>query len=349
VGRPRGTWDRKRLILAIKMTLGVVVVIAVGRHVARTWAELNREGELPRLDLGWLAASAGLYVGGLVLFGLWYWRIVAASATPIGGLAAVRAYIISHLGKYVPGKATVVLLRVGFSAPFGARPATSAFAAMYETLVMMASGSLIAAAGFALGPSRTAVLPLPGVGPVTVPLAWLALGPGLGFTALAMPQVFPRLSRLMSLPFPGVGPDALPRFRHRLLAEGMLWSLGGWTFWGLSQVAVIRALVPEGLPPSAWTIAVASVALATVAGFVVAIAPGGLGPREWVLYTALGSTGIIDEPRAVLAAVVLRLAWVLGELASAAALAPLRPPRPVGAATDAPAEGQAEVSLLNSP
>jgi uncharacterized membrane protein YbhN (UPF0104 family) len=105
-------------------------------------------------------------------------------------------------------------------------------------------------------------------------------------------------------------------------------------------VAVIRALVPEGLPPSSWGVAVACVALSTVAGFVVAIAPGGLGPREWVLYTALGSTGVIDEPRAVLAAVALRLAWVVGELVAAGALGLVRPPRPdpLGPLVEADAE-----------
>ena len=40
--------------------------------------------------------------------------------------AALRAYLISHLGKYVPGKAMVVVIRAGSSAPAGARPATAA-------------------------------------------------------------------------------------------------------------------------------------------------------------------------------------------------------------------------------
>ena len=62
----------------------------------------------------------------------------------------MRAYLVSHLGKYVPGKAMVVVMRAGLSMPYGARGATAAIATFYETLVMMAAGSLMAALGFAL-------------------------------------------------------------------------------------------------------------------------------------------------------------------------------------------------------
>lgn len=331
MARPVG---KKRLIFAVKTALGLVVLVAVVRHALNTWRQLSAEGELPTLRPGGMALAVGLYLAGLVLFGLWYWRILEASPSPIKPLAAIRAYLISHLGKYVPGKAMVVVLRVGLAAPHGARPATAAFAAFYETMVMMAAGGLIAAVGFALSPSRTMPVTIGFLGTVVIPLALLGLGPAIVFLVLTWPKVFPALTRLMTVPFPGIGPDALPRFRRRLLAEGLLWSWGGWIFWGLSQVAVIDALTPDGLPVSAWTSAVASVALATVAGFLVPISPGGLGVREVVLWTALES--VLDARLAVFASLALRLAWVIGELLGAALLAPLRPPRTVPATPETP-------------
>jgi uncharacterized membrane protein YbhN (UPF0104 family) len=69
------------------------------------------------------------------------------------------------------------------------------------------------------------------------------------------------------------------------------------------------------------------VALATVAGFVVAVMPGGLGVREWVLMPALTPT--LGPKLAVIAALALRLTWVLGELIAAAALSLVRLPLPV--------------------
>jgi hypothetical protein len=99
---------------------------------------------------------------------------------------------------------------------------------------------------------------------------------------------------------------------------------------GLSQVAVLAALGPSTRLAAEWPTIVGSVALATVAGFVVPIAPGGLGVREWVLWTALASA--IDRERAVVAAIVLRLAWIVGEVVAAALLVAIRGPVPAARA-----------------
>jgi uncharacterized membrane protein YbhN (UPF0104 family) len=73
---------------------------------------------------------------------------------------------------------------------------------------------------------------------------------------------------------------------------------------------------------SLWPALTAGVALATVAGFVVAT-PGGLGIREWALMTTLEP--VVGANRAVLSALALRLAWVVGEVLAALALWPWRP------------------------
>ncbi len=173
----------------------------------------------------WLAASGVLYLSGLSACGMFYWRILHDSATPIATAPAVRAYLVSHLGKYVPGKAMVVVMRAGMSAPFGARGATAAIATFYETLVMMAAGGLVAAAGFAAaGGSGRVAFVLPGWGPVALPLFRLAaiagLGLGVAFLVVVAPPVFSRLAGWISLPIPGVGPEALPRLSGGLLAAG---------------------------------------------------------------------------------------------------------------------------------
>ena len=55
----------------------------------------------------------------------------------------------------MPGKALVIVMRVGLTAPYGVRPATAALSTFYETLAMMAAGALVAALGFAMGPRRS--------------------------------------------------------------------------------------------------------------------------------------------------------------------------------------------------
>lgn len=316
--------SKGRLKIAIKSILAVVVVAAVARHAGKTVAELHRRGESIRIAPSAFAAAVGLYIAGLVPLGVFYGRVLAASRTPIGTFAAIRAYLISHLGKYVPGKALVVVMRAGLSVPAGARPASAAFATFYETLVMMAAGGLLAAAALGRGESVAIPLPWDAGRSVAVPLFLLGLAPGIGFLVIVEPKVFPRLASLARLPFRGVGADALPTVTWRLLAEGLALATVGWTLLGLSQVAVLAAIGPSGRLAAEWPTVVGSVALATVAGFVVPIAPGGLGVREWVLWTALASA--IDRDRAVVAALVLRLAWVVGELAAAAVLMVVRRP-----------------------
>jgi hypothetical protein len=94
---------------------------------------------------------------------------------------------------------------------------------------------------------------------------------------------------------------------------------------GLSQLAVVRSFDPTGtdaiidfrLAP----VVIASVALATVAGFAVAVLPGGLGVREGVLMSALAPA--IGSDQAVIASLLLRLVWVAAELAAASIVFPL--------------------------
>jgi uncharacterized membrane protein YbhN (UPF0104 family) len=167
---------------------------------------------------------------------------------------------------------------------------------------------------------------LPGWGSVHAPVYGLAaltgLGLGLGFLVLVLPPVFSRLAGVVTLPVPGVGPDALPRLSAGLLIRGLVWSSAGWVLLGMSQLAVVRAFDRGGaerlLAFGFGTVVVAAVALATLAGFVVAVLPGGLGVREGVLMSVL-APALGDGP-SVVAALVLRLVWVVAELAVGAVL-----------------------------
>jgi uncharacterized membrane protein YbhN (UPF0104 family) len=333
---------KKLTIKAAKAAVALVVLWAVGRHVLRTWIDLRDQSRSFQFEPRWLLGSGLLYLAGLAAYGRFFERILRSSPSPVRLVPALRAYLVSHLGKYVPGKAMVVVVRAGMVVPHGARASTAAIATFYETLVMMAAGGLIAAAGFATAVgSHPVAFALPLVGFVELPLyrfaAWVGLGLGLAFVLLTMPPVFSRIAELISLPIPGVGPEAMPYLTARLLVQGLLWSSAGWVLLGLSQIAVVRAFEPAGASGQiALTLApvvVASVALATVAGFVVAVLPGGLGVREGVLMSTLAPA--LGSDRAVIASLVLRLVWVVAELAAAAIFLPFcrRGPSAMGPAT----------------
>lgn len=307
----RSPWKRY-VKLAVKSCLAVVVLGFVGWHVLKTWRDLDKHGASLHVEPAWIVVAGALYLLGLTACALFFARVMAAGPNPVDVFAAVRAYLISHLGKYVPGKAMVVVMRVGLLVPYGARPATAALGTFYETLVMMASGAIVAAIGFGLSPGTVQRVPLT-----------MALGLSVLFLIVVSPQVFPRITAFVVLPFPNVGHKALPDLPARLLGVGLLWSSLGWVLLGLSQVAVIRAVSPDGISPTLWPLVTASVALATVAGFVVAVLPAGLGVRDLVLMITLAP--VLGENTAAIAALTLRLTWVAAEALAAGLLALVRP------------------------
>src|SRR5262245_4216158 len=61
---------------------------------------------------GWLLASGGIYLFGLAFPALFWARLQRHLGQRLPGVAAVaRAYYVSHLGKYLPGKAWALVLR----------------------------------------------------------------------------------------------------------------------------------------------------------------------------------------------------------------------------------------------
>ena len=191
---------------------------------------------------GWLVGSGLLYLVGLLACGRFFELILRSSPTPVNLLPGAASLFVSHLGKYVPGKAMVVIVRAGMVVPFGAGAATAAIATFYETLVMMASGGLIAAAGFAIATGsgasaglETIHVTLPFWGPAASALPpWRLGGPGYGVGVC-------RCDRASGLqPFGGTGqpthsrgwPGGDASDHGRLMAQGLLWTRLAGSCWG---------------------------------------------------------------------------------------------------------------------
>ena len=215
----------------------------------------------------------------------------------------------------------VVVVRARLATPYGARPSTAAFATLYETLVMMAAGGLIAAAGFATRSVAPLVLPIGGGGgsrPARPP----GPGAGGGLPDRGRSRGLPEAVGPGARPLPGRRPRCPPDVTRGLLGEGLLWSLAGWTLLGLSQVAVIRAFVPSGVGPRS-----GRCRRQRGAGHGGRVRgrdhAGGLGVREGVLMATLAPA--VGTEVAVVSALALRLAWVIGEVLAAAVLAVARP------------------------
>ncbi len=138
------------------------------------------------------------------------------------------------------------------------------------------------------------------------------------FAAALSPPVLTRLvdlvMRVMRRP-----PLERPIGWHGMLAATG-WALLAWLGYGLSVwVLAVGAGAPAG---ESFLLCLGGAALAMTAGFLVFLAPSGIGIREAVLVAALAP--VLDTGEALSVALVARLVFTLADLLAAAATLPMR-------------------------
>ncbi len=291
--------------MAAKLLIVAVVLFLAWGTMRQSW---NYLVEHPRpLAFNWLVLSGGLYLLALLPEGLfWHWALKALGQD-VGLLETLRAYYIGHLGKYVPGKAMVVVLRSGLIHSQRVDTGIAVASVFLETLTMMAVGACIAVPILAIWFTHNPV--------VVIGAVATALAAGLP----TLPPVFSRLARLL-----GVGrlsPEVaqkLAGFNYRTLIYGWAAMVLGWVVMGTSLWAALHGLDMEANLERWWYLYTAIVALAVVGGFASMI-PGGLGSRE-VVFTLLLGPLVGGAGMSLIVAFALRLTWLLAELLISAIL-----------------------------
>ena len=311
----RGRWHgvRKWSLPLLKWGIVLLVLWAIRRTLVEAWNQVGsaRWNFAPQ----WLLLAGGVYLLGLLPAGIYWFICLRRLGQRPEWFSTLRAYYVGGLGKYVPGKAMVIILRTGMIRGPGVHTAVAAASVFLETLTMMCVGAFLGAiflAGHAwAGKTHPFLLA------VAVALIPAALVPTL-------PPVF-RFGLGIVLRRLPVGnsqnPETMLRsLRMDTLAVGWLLMLCLWFLWGASFLAVLRATqqVEIRWNQDLWP-ATASVALATVAGFAVLIVPGGIGIREAalaeIMVPLLAERTAHPELLAVVSAALLRMVWVLAELA----------------------------------
>lgn len=319
-------WSRakqfKRLI-----SLVVIVVVSWGiyRTVDHAWVQLSATGtsgfewELRPL---WLVVSGLLYLLGLLPMAIfWYFSLRALGQHPKLG-KTLRAFYIGGLGKYVPGKVLVVVLRTSLLRSKQVSATVAAITVFLETLTMMAVGAFLSILMMVfwmwghlsshpyLFPLAVALLILSGL-PTLPPICRYLVG-RLGVD---------KLDREIETQLRGL--------RFPLILSGWCLVSVGWVLLALSLWAVLQALNIPGTDVLAHLpYFLAAVGMAVVVGFLSMI-PGGAGVREYLLSILLGTfyfEAVLQIPlpqaTALAVAVVLRLAWLIAELILAGVFLP---------------------------
>ncbi|WP_442506094.1 lysylphosphatidylglycerol synthase transmembrane domain-containing protein [Novipirellula sp. SH528] len=243
-----------------------------------------------RIGLAALLYAAGTLVSGMVLRG---WLAVLGHRPPAA--LVVAAQTLGHIGKYVPGKAMVVVLRVGVLKRCSVPVVPATISVFLETFMMMAVGAAVA-----------------GIVIVTLPVpVWMMVAAATGAVLASIPTLPPVL-QIVTTRLMGQTSD-LGHHAWIACAKGWAWSTLGWILIGSSFAMIVTAIPTAALAESTLqllAIATASISLAMVIGFA-SLLPGGAGIRELVLTTILGL--VTGPTHALLAAIMARMIFIVVE------------------------------------
>jgi glycosyltransferase 2 family protein len=328
--------DRRKKIIKWLMLAGKLLVVAlliwtIKGTLAKAYDDLRHHEW--QLDPKWLVVSGLFYLLGTIPSALFWHQVIGATDHPVRRFDSLRAFYVAQIGKYVPGKAMVLLLRAEMMRGTGVPGTVVTVAVFFETLSNMAVGSFVSLLILLTSDSEH---------------YWMLVLGALGMLLVTGLPTLPPIFKLV-LRFSGLGkinPTAVKKLGQigmRVLAPGWAMMAAGWWLQGLSLWAVLRALgAASANPLEHWPLHTAVSALGVVAGFL-ALLPAGLGPREWVQIELLSPA--YGDTIAVVSAIVLRLVFVVSDASISSILYLARPRRAEPAATVVDEAARANVEL----
>ncbi|MEO8138045.1 MAG: hypothetical protein ABI742_00275 [Gemmatimonadota bacterium] len=289
-----------RAIRLLRWGFALVILAFVARSFQRNWHDLQGQ------PIAWTfrplpALGSVLLVWSMYAMLIEAWRrMLAGWGQQLPPLPAARIWVLSSLGKYVPGKVWAIAGMALMAKEAGVAPWAATASAIILQALAVGTGAAVAAlfGAASLEAQRPGML----IG------LWLAGGTSVvGLAALVYPPVSRRLLALARVdpetPSPSLGPVVL----------GLVANLLAWIGYGASLWLLAWAVLPESkltLAP-----AIAGFAASYVAGLIAVFVPGGLLVREGLLIVMLqGSLGL---GAATALAVASRVLLTITELGAA--------------------------------
>ncbi len=331
--------DRARLTKWLKALAKLAILALLAWMIRGTLqsAFAQLENHTWHIAWPWLLVAAGLYLAGIVPNALFWAQVIAATDHPVGIYGPVRAFFVSAIGKYMPGKAMVLIIRASLMRHLGVSGTIVTVAVFYETLNNMAVGAAVA---------LCILLPHMLTPDLWNPTAW-AMPQWMTVSALGMllvtglpivPPVFKLALRYSGLKrFDPTAVAKLHLIGPRVLLVGWAILVVGWWIQGLSLWAVLHALDEPTAGLAHWPGYTAVMAMAVVAGFL-ALLPAGVGAREFVTIELLKMSGASDTS-AVVAAIVLRLVSVVADVGVSSILYLIPPADAAAGELPSPSDG----------
>lgn len=237
------------------------------------------------------------------------WHLILRSlGVRIGPRANIRIWLLSSLGRYIPGAIWAYVGRVAMCAEQGIPPRVTVLGLYLET-VMLCAGALTAGLPALVLATDLAFEPVLAV-----------LGAGL-LLLMVHPRVAGLLRHLPGKIGRAFAATELPRAAR--MYGLYFYYVGMWVAFGMVFVVFVAAL--QTIPAGAVLPIGASMGLSFALGFIAVFAPGGIGVRESALYLLL--IPYLPAPACAVIAIGSRLWIMVGEVLSVALTLTLFAPR----------------------
>lgn len=283
--------NRARLFPVLRWGLFALAAALIAWAVARQWAGVSDS----LATVGWARVTLATSLAVVALaFNTLSWRTVMIS---VGLEAPLReasgVFLVSQAGKYVPGAVWPVVAQAEFARAHGVTRARATVGSLVAMAVGVVMAGVVGAVALAL------------FSPGSILAYWWVPLLAIALAVMLLPSV---LTRLLSLALRVLKRQGeVPRIGGKALAASAGWSALNWAALGAQAWVLIRALGGDG----SYGLATGAFALAWLVGFVVVIAPAGVGPREYALSLLLGS--VLTGPGALAFALLSRFAMTLAD------------------------------------
>lgn len=285
---------RKVLLVGAQLVAAALLLYFVGRHFADQWADFKAQPLDANLDAAGLFVSTAIVLGTYAML-IQVWRVLIPDA-PIPFWRAVRVWSLSGLWRYVPGKVWSIGALSLLAQRENVPAVAAAGASVLSTVLNIATGIAIAL----LLAWRWIGQWSPDAQPVAIALLVLAI---LGL--LALPYLLPRLGALAARLS---GRDIQLRAPHgSALVIALAGNMLSWATYGLAFMWFVRGVLGHS-PGAAWQY-IAVFTTSYVVGYLFLMVPGGIGPREAVMFSLMTSLNLATAKDAALVTVASRV-WL---------------------------------------
>jgi hypothetical protein len=252
---------------------GVLVVAYLLRHLSANWAEVRAANIRWAFRPGWVAASLAVVLGTYAILIESWRRMLAGWGPRLGWWEAARVWVLSSMGKYLPGKVWAIAGMAMLAQRRGVPPWAATASAVLLQVVSIGTGALI------VGATGMASLEAEHPGSRTALALVVALS-GISLAGVLWPRVARRLVRLVSTDGSEPVTPSSGAIIFGIGANALAWVTYGVALWCLA-----RGVLPGtdlGLLD-----AIGGFAASYIVGLLFLFAPSGIGVRESIFVLML--------------------------------------------------------------